>query len=77
MNEFFKVSNCKTVIWDTLEITRGFMEEIKISTLKFSSSLEYKIFRMFPREMILNIQKRFIHLRNHLVVLEKNLQIMN
>lgn len=29
------------------------------------------MFRMQPREKILNLQKRFTHLKNHLMALEK------
>jgi hypothetical protein len=32
---------------------------------------EYELFRMQPKKSILNLQKRFVHLTNHLIALGK------
>ncbi|KAF1881561.1 hypothetical protein Lal_00021414 [Lupinus albus] len=56
--------------WDTLETTREGTEEVKCSRLN-TISQEYEIFCMAPEEVILNLQKRFTHLTNHLITLGK------
>lgn len=74
MDEFFRISNCKTAkeIWDTLETTHEGTEEVKRSRLN-TLSQEYEMFRMQPGENILDMQKRFSHLINHLAALGKTL----
>ena len=74
MDEFFRISNCKTAkeIWDTLETTHEGTEEVKRSRLN-TLSQEYEMFRMQPGEKILDMQKRFSHLINHLAALGKTL----
>lgn len=74
MDEFFRISNCKTAkeIWDTLETTHEGTEEVKRSRLN-TLSQEYEMLRMQPGERILDMQKRFSHLINHLAALGKTL----
>src|SRR3954466_8716895 len=74
MDEFFRVSACTTAkeIWDTLVETHEGTTEVKRSRLN-TLSQEYELFRMKPRETILELQKRFVHLINHLKALGKTL----
>src|SRR4051812_40128577 len=74
MDEFFRVSACTTTkeIWDTLVETHEGTTEVKRSRLN-TLSQEYELFRMKPRETILELQKRFVHLTNHLKELGKTL----
>ncbi|XP_058733367.1 uncharacterized protein LOC131604975 [Vicia villosa] len=76
MDEFFCVSACTTAkqIWDTLVETREGTVEVKRSRLN-TLSQEYELFRMQPRESILELQKRFVHLINHLDALGKKISI--
>lgn len=64
--------NFKTTkeIWETLEVTHEGSEEVNRSKLN-TLSQEYEIFRMQPEEKILYFPKRFTHLTNHLMELEK------
>ncbi|XP_073225568.1 uncharacterized protein [Cicer arietinum] len=50
MDEFFRISHCKTAkeIWDTLEVTHECTIEVKRSKLN-TLSQEYELFRMMPR----------------------------
>jgi len=68
-----RISSCKTAkeIWDTLEITHEGTEEIKRSRIN-TFSQEYEMFRMLLGERILDIQKRFSHLTNHLTAAGKS-----
>src|ERR1044072_1802909 len=72
MDEFFRISACTTAkeTWDTLVETHEGTTEVKISRLN-TLSQEYELFRMRPGESILDLQKRFVHLTNHLRVLGK------
>ncbi|XP_073225631.1 uncharacterized protein [Cicer arietinum] len=72
MDEFFRISHCKTAkeIWDTLEVTHEGTIEVKRSKLN-TLSQEYELFGMLPGESILDLQKRFSHLTNHLSALGK------
>ncbi|XP_073219589.1 uncharacterized protein [Cicer arietinum] len=72
MDEFFRVSHCKTTkeIYDTLEVTHEGTIEVKRSKLN-TLSQEYELFRMQPEESILDLLKRFSHLTNHLSELGK------
>jgi len=74
MDEFFRVSTCTTAkeIWDTLVETHEGTAEVKRSRLNMLSQ-EYELFRMQPGESILDLQKRFVHLTNHLKALGKTL----
>lgn len=75
MDGLFKVSNCLTAkeIWYTLEVTHEGTNEVKISRINthisLSLSQEYETFKILPGEKILDLQKRFTHLINHLTVL--------
>lgn len=68
MNEFFRISQCTTAkeIWDTLVVTHEINGEVKISRLN-TLCQEYELFRMQPRESILDLQKIFVHLTNQLI----------
>ncbi|KAF1861405.1 hypothetical protein Lal_00025711 [Lupinus albus] len=57
-------------MWDTLETTHEGTEEVKRSRLN-TLFQEYEMFRMRPGEKILDLQKRFTHLTNHLIELGK------
>lgn len=72
MDEFFRVSQCKSAkeIWDTLVETHEGTAEVKRSRLN-TLSQEYEMFRMQPGESIVALQKRFVHLTNHLIALGK------
>ncbi|XP_058763525.1 uncharacterized protein LOC131636971 [Vicia villosa] len=74
MDEFFRISTCTTSkeIWDTLVETHEGTAEVKRSRLN-TLSQEYELFRMKPGETILDLQKRFVHLTNHLKALGKTL----
>ncbi|XP_050890112.1 uncharacterized protein LOC127095473 [Lathyrus oleraceus] len=74
MDEFFRISTCTTEkeIWDTLVETHEGTAEVKRSRLN-TLSQEYELFRMQPGESILDLQKRFVHLTNHLKALGKTL----
>ena len=72
MDEFFRISQCKSAkeIWDTLVETHEGTTEVKRSRLN-TLSQEYEMFRMQPGESIVALQKRFVHLTNHLIALGK------
>jgi len=72
MDEFFRISQCKSAkqIWDTLVETHEGTAEVKRSRLN-TLSQEYEMFRMLPGESIVALQKRFVHLTNHLIALGK------
>lgn len=72
MDEFFRVSQCKSAkeIWDTLVETHDGTAEVKRSRLN-TLRQEYEMFRMQPGESIVALQKRFVHLTNHLIALRK------
>src|ERR1044072_852463 len=72
MDEFFRVSTCTSAkdIWDTLQVTHEGTEEVKRSRMS-TLSQEYEMFRMKPGETILEVQKRFTLLTNHLIALGK------
>ncbi|CAJ2657071.1 unnamed protein product [Trifolium pratense] len=72
MDEFFRISTCETAkeIWDTLVETHEGTAEVKRSRLN-TLSQEYELLTMQPGESILNLQKRFMHLTNHLKALGK------
>ncbi|XP_050875648.1 uncharacterized protein LOC127079286 [Lathyrus oleraceus] len=72
MDEFFRKSQCKSAkeIWDTLVETHEGTVEVKRSRLN-TLSQEYEMFIMQPGESIVALQKRFVHLTNHLIALGK------
>lgn len=60
--------------WNTLEVTNESTIEVKTSKLN-TLSQEYEMFRMQPRESIIDLQKRITHLINHFMALRKTLQM--
>jgi len=72
MNEYFRVSNCKSVkdMWDTLQVTHEGTTNVKRSRIN-TLTHEYELFRMNPKENIQDMQKRFTHIVNHLASLGK------
>lgn len=72
MYEFFRISHCKTTktIWDDLEVTHEGMIEVSRSKLN-TLSQKYEMFRVQIRESIIDFQKIFSHLTNHLMTLDK------
>jgi len=72
MDEFFRISQCSSVkeMWEVLEVTHEGTEDVKRSR-KHSLIQEYELFIMQPKENIVDVQKRFIHIVNHLTGLGK------
>jgi len=72
MDEFFKISQCKSAkeMWEVLEVTHEGTEDVKRSR-KHALIQEYEFFKMQPEESIANVQKRFTHIVNHLTGLGK------
>ena len=72
MDEFFKVSQCKNAkeMWDVLEVTHEGTSEVKRAR-KHALIQEYELFKMQKGESIAEVQKRFIHIVNHLMGLGK------
>ena len=70
-DEFFRVSQCKSAkeMWDTLEVTHEGTNEVK--RRKRTLIQEYEMFKMLKGETIAQVQKRFTHIINHLMSLEK------
>ncbi|KAF1894652.1 hypothetical protein Lal_00027029 [Lupinus albus] len=57
-------------MWDTLQVTHEGTSKVKRARLN-ALSHEYELFCMFPHESICDMQKRFTHIVNHLVALDK------
>jgi len=74
-DEFFKVSQCKSAkeMWDTLEVTHEGTNEVK-KARKHIVIQEYEMFRMLKGETIAEVQKRFMHIINHLMSLDKTFE---
>ena len=72
MDEFFRISQCSSAkkMWEVLEVTHEGIEDVKRSR-KHSLIQEYELFRMQPEESIVDVQKRFTHIVNHLTRLGK------
>jgi len=72
---FFRVSQCKSSkeMWDTLEVTHEGTNEVKRAR-KHTLIEEYEMFRMLKGETIAEVQKRFTHIINHLMSLDKNFE---
>ena len=66
MDEYFRVSNCKSAkeMWDTLQVTH-------MKAQLMLRDMQYELFRMNQNETIQDMQKRFTHIVNHLASLEK------
>ncbi|KAF1885918.1 hypothetical protein Lal_00049322 [Lupinus albus] len=58
-------------MWDTLQVTHEGTSEVKRARLN-ALTHEYELFRMLPSESICDMQKRFTHIVNHLVALDKS-----
>lgn len=72
IDEFYRVSNCTTAkeMWDTLKLTHEGTTEVKRARMN-TLTHEYELFRMKSGESIQDMQKRFIHIINHLRALGK------
>jgi len=72
MDEFFRVSQCKSAkeMWDVLEITHEGTNEVKRAR-KHALIKEYELFKMQKGESIADVQKRLTHIVNHLIGLGK------
>ena len=74
-DEFFRVSQYKSEkeMWDTLEGTHEGTNEMKRAR-KHTLIQEYEMFRMLKGETIAEVQKRFTHIINHLMSLDKTFE---
>jgi len=72
MDDFFRVSQCKSAkeMWDVLEVTHEGTNEVKRAR-KHALIQEYELFKMQKGESIIEVQKRFTHIVNHLIGLGK------
>jgi len=72
LDEFYRVSMCESAkeMWDVLEVTHEGTNEVK-RVRKNTLIQEYEMFRMKSRESICDVQKRFTHIVNHLLALDK------
>jgi len=60
-------------MWDTLEVTHEGTNEVKRAR-KHTLIQEYEMFRMLKGETIAEVHKRFTHIINHLMSLEKTIE---
>jgi len=60
-------------MWDTLEVTHEGTNEVK-KARKHTLIREYEMFRMLNGETIAEVQKRFTHIINHLMSLDKTFE---
>jgi len=60
-------------MWDILEVTHEGTNYVK-RTIKHALIQEYKIFKMQKGETIVDVQKRFTHIVNHLISLGKTFE---
>jgi len=69
-DEFFRISQCALAkeMWDTLELTHEGTNDVKRAR-KHTLIQEYEMFRMLKGESIVEVQKRFTHIANHLMSL--------
>jgi len=74
-DEFSRVSQCKSAkeMWDTLLVTHEGTNEVKRAR-KHIVIQEYEMFRMLKGETIAKVQKRFTHIINHLMSLDKTFE---
>ena len=72
MDEFFRVSQCNSAkeMWEVLEVTHEGTDDVKRAR-NHSLIQEYELFRMQSEESIVDVQKRFTHIVNHLTRLGK------
>jgi len=71
-DEFVWISQCASAkeMWDTLEATHEGTNDVKRARTH-TLIQEYEMFRMLKGESITEVQKRFIHIINHLMSLGK------
>ena len=60
-------------MWDTLEVTHEGTNKVKRAR-KHTLIQEYEMFKMLKGEIIAEVQKRFTHIINHLMSLDKNFE---
>ena len=60
-------------MWDTLEVTHESTNEVK-RVRKHTLIQEYEMFKMLKGETIAEVQKRFTHIINHLMNLDKTFE---
>jgi len=72
LDEFFRASQCASgkEMWDILKVTYEGTTDVK-KAKKHALIQEYEMFRMMKGETISDVQKRFIHIVNHLISLCK------
>jgi len=72
MDEFSKVSQYGSTkeMWEILEVTREGTNDVK-NARKHALIQEYELFIMKQEEKIVDVQKRFTHIVNHLTGLRK------
>jgi len=68
MNEFFKVSQCKSEkdMLDVLEVTHEGTNDVKTAR-KHALIQEHELFKMQQGKPIVEVQKRLTHILNHLI----------
>ncbi|XP_068483372.1 uncharacterized protein [Phaseolus vulgaris] len=71
-DEFFRVSQCASAkeIWNILEVIHEGTNNVKRAR-KHALIQEYEMFKMKKGETIADVQKRFTHIVNHLIILER------
>jgi len=69
LDEFFRVSQCSSAkeMWDILEVTHEGTTDAKRAR-KHALIQEYELFIMQQGESIADVQKRFTHIVNHLIL---------
>jgi len=69
---FFRVSQCESTkeMWDILVVTHEGTNDVKRAR-KYTLTQEYEMFRMKKGESLVEVQKRFTHIANHLMSLGK------
>jgi len=72
MDGFYGVSQCKNAkdMWDVLEVTYEGTNDVK-RAMKHALVQEYELFKMQQGESIVEVQKSFTHIANHLISLGK------
>ena len=71
-DEFFRISACSTAkeAWDLIQVTHEGTPEVRRAR-KNTLIQEYETFRMLQGESVMDMQKRFTHIINHLKGLGK------
>ena len=73
VDEFYRISTCKTAqeMWETLRVTHEGTDDVRRAR-RNTLIQEYEMFRMKQGETIVDVQKRFTHIVNHLIGLGKS-----